>query len=214
MLTLSKVLCSHSRTINAVSFSALLKAEKDRDRDLFNFLLYDPEDPKVAVPCVFHPQCFKTFPAPKLFESDTIPISVEIWCLVFQRTFKFIEITSFAVTGTDNTEESSMRIGTEMSKEGIVIGKSVPLDKMSFSIHFANPRGEFVVSNTFRSPYSLVYDLMGPGMNISFSGPLTSHGNRFCTTEKTSIFIYPNRKWSLRKFDCFSGTITGFGFVI
>ena len=212
MLTLSKVLCSHPRTTNSISFSALLKVEKDRGRHPFVFLLCDPEDHKVAIPCVFHPLCFKALPITKLFKGDVIFISVEIWCLVFQRNYKFIEITSVSMTEA-NDNKTTKTVETEVVKEGIVIGKSSLFDDRTFFVHLLNRQDENVIYNETQSPYLLAYNFISPGMCISFSDLPESNGNGFCATEKTSITSLISYKGPSKGTDSFSGRITEMGFV-
>ena len=117
MLTLSKILCSHSRTVNSLSFAALLKAERGKGKHPFNFILCDPEDYNVTVPCVFHPLCLKTLPMAKILKNDGIPVVIEIWCIVFQEKLKFVEVTSLAVPGIYNenkpTEDNEMGVNKD-----------------------------------------------------------------------------------------------------
>lgn len=210
MLTLSEVLCGHFKTTNTFSFSALLKIEKGGTNEPFRFLLYDSEDQRTSVPCVFHPSCLGALSNIELFKRDFIPIIVEIWCIVTQTNCKFIEITSFFVSDTNKSIDV---IGNINYAEGVVIGKSVFLGDKTFYIHMSCPQGGFIVLNNTQSYLLVLYDFIYPGTHLCFNNLSKIHENLFCVSKTTHIHNITNSKRAIRDSDSFSGTITSFGFV-
>lgn len=211
MLTLSEVLCGHFKTTNTFSFSALLKIEKDGTNEPFRFLLYDSEDQITSLPCVFHPSCLGALSSVEVLNCGSIPIVVEIWCLVTQTNCKFIEIASFFMCSINKSIDAIENINYA---EGVVVGKSVFLGDKTFCIHMSGSKGDFIILNNTQSYLLALYDLIYPEMHLSFNNLSKLHKNLFYASKTTHIHNITNSKWIIRDSDSFSGTITSLGFVL